>query len=93
MNLNVKAHIIVSGRVQGVYFRGNTRKEAQKHDVSGWVQNLPNGRVEAILEGEKENVDKLIEIVKKGPSHAYVTNLEIEWLEYTGEFKDFQIRY
>jgi len=91
--LNVKAHVIVSGRVQGVYFRGNTRREAQKHDVNGWVRNLPDGRVEAIFEGKKENVNKLIDIVKKGPSHAKVTNLEIEWQEYKDEFKDFQILY
>ncbi|HML05176.1 MAG TPA: acylphosphatase [Methanobacterium sp.] len=93
INLNVKAHVIVSGRVQGVYFRGNTRREAQKQGVNGWVRNLPDGRVEAVFAGEKENVNKLIEIVKKGPSHANVTDLKIEWLEYKGEFKDFQIRY
>ena len=91
--LNVKAHVIVSGRVQGVYFRGNTRREALKHNVNGWVRNLPDGRVEAIFEGKKEDVDRIIDIVKKGPSHANVTNLEIEWQEYKDEFKDFQILY
>ena len=93
MNLKVKAHVIISGRVQGVYFRGNTRREAQKQGVNGWVRNLPDGRVEAVFEGEKEKVDKLIEIVKKGPSHAYVTDLKLEWLDYAGEFTDFQIIY
>jgi len=93
VKMNVKAHVVVTGRVQGVYFRGNTRREAQKHDVNGWVQNLPDGRVEAVFEGNKEDVNKLIDIVKKGPSHAKVTNLEIEWQEYKDEFKDFQILY
>ena len=91
--MKVKAHVIVTGRVQGVYFRGNTRKEAQKLNVNGWVQNLPDGRVEAIFEGEKDNVDKLIEILRDGPSRANVTDLNLYWLDYNNEFNDFQIRY
>lgn len=91
--MKVKAHVIVSGRVQGVYFRGYTRMEAQKLNVTGWVRNLPDGRVEAIFEGEKEYVEKLVDIVHEGPSHAKVTNLKVEWQEYNGEFDDFQIRY
>lgn len=91
--MKVKAHVIITGRVQGVYFRGNTRREAQKHGVNGWVRNLPDGRVEAIFEGNKENVDKLIDIVRKGPSHAHVTDLKVEWLNYDSKFDDFTIRY
>jgi len=93
MVLKIRAHVIVSGRVQGVYFRGNTRKEAVKHGVNGWVRNLPDGRFEAVFEGEKEAVDKTIEFVKKGPSYAKVTDLDIKWEECTGEFSDFQVRY
>jgi len=63
-NIKIKAHVIVSGRVQGVYFHGNIRKEAQKYGVNGWVRNLPDGPFEAV-EGEKEAVDKAIEFVKK----------------------------
>jgi len=91
--LKVRAHVIVSGRVQGVYFRGNTRNEAKKYGVNGWVRNLPDGRVEAVFEGEKEDVDKAIEFVEHGPSYAKVTDLELEWQDYTGEFKDFRILY
>jgi len=91
--MKVRAHVIVSGRVQGVYFRGNTKNEAKKYGVNGWVRNLPDGRVEALFEGEKEAVDKAIEFVKHGPSYAKVTDLELEWQDYNGEFKDFQIRY
>ena len=91
--MKVRAHVIVSGRVQGVYFRGNTKNEAKKYDVNGWVRNLPDGRVEALFEGEKEAVDKAIEFVKHGPSYAKVTDLELEWQDYTGEFKDFMILY
>ena len=93
MILKVRAHVIVTGRVQGVYFRGNTRKEAQKLNVNGWVRNLPDGRVEAVFEGKKEYVEKLIDIVHEGPSHAYVTDLKLEWLDYKDEFTDFQIIY
>jgi acylphosphatase len=91
--MKVRAHIIVTGRVQGVYFRGNTKREARKLNVNGWVRNLPEGKVEAIFEGEKEYVEKLIGIVREGPSHAKVTNLDVEWMDYTGEFTDFQIIY
>lgn len=91
--MKVRAHVIVSGRVQGVYFRGNTRNEAQKYGVAGWVQNLPDGRVEAVFDGEEEDVGRVIEFVKKGPSHAKVTDLDIKWEEYNGEFNDFRILY
>lgn len=59
-NMKTKAHILISGRVQGIYFRGKTRNEAKKHDVNGWVRNLPDGRVEAIIEVE-ENLSKIFD--------------------------------
>jgi acylphosphatase len=88
-----RAHVYVSGRVQGVFFRYETRREARKRNVRGWVRNLPDGRVEALFEGEKEKVLELIEFCKHGPPGARVKNIEIEWSEYTGEFEDFYIRY
>lgn len=91
--MKVKAHVIITGRVQGVYFRGHTRREAQKYGVNGWVRNLPDGRVEAIFEGEKEDVDRTIESIKMGPPHAKVTDLDLEWLNYDSKFDDFTIRY
>ncbi len=91
--MNVRAHIIVSGRVQGVYFRGGTRREAMKYGVTGWVRNLPDGRVEAVFEGDKDMVDNAVEFVKIGPSHSKVTNIELNWQEYIGDFKDFRILY
>jgi acylphosphatase len=91
--MKVRAHVIITGRVQGVYFRGNTRNEAIKNNVNGWVRNLADGRVEAVFEGDKENVDKLISFAGKGPSGAKVRDLDIKWEEYTGEFGDFKIIY
>ena len=93
INLKVKAHVIISGRVQGVFFRGNTRNEAEKQNVNGWVRNLADGRVEAVFEGEKADVDKLISFAGTGPSRAKVRDLDIKWMDYTGEFNDFQIHY
>lgn len=88
-----RAHIFVSGRTQGVFFRQNTQKKAQFLGLTGWVRNLADGRVETIFEGEKEKVEKMIEWLKRGPILAKVNGLEAEWEEYKGEFNDFEIRY
>jgi len=89
----VRAHIFVEGLVQGVFFRSNTRKKARELNVKGWVKNLPDGRVEAVLEGEKQKVKDLIEWTKRGPSAARVNNVDAKLQEYKGEFKIFEIRY
>ena len=91
--MKVRAHVFVSGRVQGVFFRSETRYEAKKHGVTGWVRNLPDGRVEAVFEGEEEAVKKLVDFCKHGPSGARVTGIDVKWEAYKGEFKDFKIRY
>ena len=91
--MHVKVHILITGKVQGVFFRSRTRDEANKNNVNGWVRNLPDGRVEAILEGEKEDVDKVIDFAGKGPSGTKVLDLDIKWLNYSGEFNDFEVRY
>jgi len=90
--MKVRAHIFVSGRVQGVFFRVETRYEAMKRNVAGWVGNTSGGRVEAIFEGEREDVEKLIEFCRKGPPGARVTKIDVQWEEYSREFKDFKIR-
>ncbi|MGQ9530259.1 MAG: acylphosphatase [Candidatus Bathycorpusculaceae bacterium] len=91
--MKVRAHVFVSGMVQGVFFRSETRHEAKKRSVKGWVRNLPDGRVEAIFEGEEEKVKELISFCKHGPPGARVTNVEVIWEDYRGEFKDFEIKY
>jgi len=91
--MKVRAHIVVSGRVQGVFFRTETRHEAKKHGVKGWVRNLRHGGVEAVFEGEEEAVKELVEFCKRGSSGARVTRVDVKRESYTGEFKDFQIRY
>jgi len=91
--LKTRAHVIISGRVQGVFFRSETQDEAVRQNVTGWVRNLPDGRVEAVFEGEKDRVETLIEFCRRGPSGARVTRVEVKWENYTGEFKSFSVRY
>jgi acylphosphatase len=91
--MKTRAHVIISGKVQGVFFRSETRREAGKHNVTGWVRNLPDDRVEAVFEGEQENVEKLLEFCEKGPLGAKVAKTEITWKPYSGEFRGFEIRY
>jgi len=89
----IRAHVFIYGRVQGVFFRSETRHEAKKRHVRGWVRNLPDGRVEAVFEGEENNVRELLEFCKCGPPGAAVRKVEVNWEPYTGEFSDFEIRY
>ncbi len=90
----VRAHLIVRGRVQGVFFRANMKKEADSNNVKGWVRNLPDGRsVEAVLEGRRADVERVICWSLRGPPLARVTELHVEFQEYRGEFDSFTIRY
>lgn len=90
--MKARAHVFISGRVQGVFFRSEARYEAKKHGVSGWVRNLPDDRVEAVFEGEEENVKKLLEFCRQGPPGARVTGTNVIWESYFGEFTDFEVR-
>ncbi len=89
--MNLRAHIFVSGKVQGVFFRSNTRNKALELSLKGWVRNLEDGRVEAVFEGEKENVGRMMEWVRKGPEYARVVDIEIIPEEYKGEFDGFAV--
>ncbi|MCK4905799.1 acylphosphatase [bacterium] len=88
-----RVYLIISGRVQGVFFRYAMQQVASNCYVVGWVKNRADGKVEAVLEGNKENVEKLIEWSHHGPSGASVENLEVAREEYTGEFQEFSIKY
>lgn len=89
----VRAHVLVSGRVQGVFFRSETGYEARKRGINGWVRNLPDGRVEALFEGEEKNVKEIIEFCRRGPPGARVRNVDVTWEDHRGEFKNFVTRY
>lgn len=87
-----RLHIFVSGIVQGVFFRAHTEKWARELELTGWVRNLQDGRVEIVAEGNEEKLKKLLELVRKGPSAAKVTGIETQWESALGEFEFFRIR-
>ena len=91
--MKVRAHVFVAGRVQGVFYRAETRYEARKHNVNGWIRNLPDNRVEAVFEGEEEDVKQLVEFCKRGPPSARVSSIEVSWEAYSGGFASFEMRY
>ena len=78
-NRNVALRVRISGRVQGVFFRDSTRREAEALGLSGWVQNLPDGRVEAWFVGTRDACEKALAFVRVGPPRANVTGVEVEW--------------
>ena len=88
-----RAHVFVSGKVQGVYFRQNTKEVATRHNVAGWVRNLADGSVEAIFEGDEMAVDEVIEWCHVGPQKANVQDVNVRFEKYIGEFTDFQVNY
>jgi acylphosphatase len=88
----VRVHLFITGRVQGVFFRASTQEEAQRHGLNGWVKNLYDGRVEAVVEGEEEDVTSLIAWCQNGPPHAVVKDLSVTVEAYQGEYVDFEVR-
>jgi acylphosphatase len=77
--------VVVRGRVQGVFFRAETRDRARSLGLSGWVRNNADGTVEAVFEGERDRVDSMVEWCRRGPAHADVDDVEVTWGEPQGE--------
>ena len=88
----VRAHLLISGRVQGVAFRYYAQDIAQSLEIKGWVRNCWNGKVEIVMEGEEEKVEQLINWCYRGPGSAIVEKVDIKWEKYRGEFNSFSIR-
>ena len=88
-----RVRLLIKGVVQGVNFRYYTQREAQRNSLSGWVKNLANGSVAALLEGEEEDVKAMIEWCRQGPPSAHVTELIVQPEEYRGEFSSFSIKF
>ncbi|HUJ27372.1 MAG TPA: acylphosphatase [Myxococcales bacterium] len=86
-----RAELLVSGMVQGVFYRGSAQEEAMRLGLLGWVQNLPDGRVEAVVEGPKEQVDDFIAWCRQGPPAARVEDVRVKWGTATGEFRTFRV--
>lgn len=88
MKKSVRAYI--TGTVQGVFFRGFIKENAERHNVKGFVRNLEDGRIEVFLEGDVDNVNKMIELCKKGPKHSQIRKVEIKQERFQG-FKVFKV--
>jgi acylphosphatase len=89
----VRVHVLIEGRVQGVFFRASTRDEARTRGLTGWARNLPDGRVEALFEGDQRQVEDMLKWCHKGPPYAYVDHVAIERQAYVGDLTDFRIVY
>ena len=82
-----------SGRVQGVGFRYTAESVALELGITGWVRNLPDGRVEAVVEGPEKSLLLMLERIASGPMKGYIRNVETRWERPAGEFEDFRIRF
>ncbi len=93
MGNKARAHAIISGRVQGVFFRAETKRAADRFGVSGWVRNLRDGTVEAVFEGDQDPLNAMLEWCQEGPPRARVSDVKVDWEDYTGEFSVFELRF
>ena len=88
-----RVNIIVQGRVQGVFYRARTKEKAIELGLNGWVRNRIDGTVEIVAEGNKEDLERLVDWSKYGPKHAHVTKIEVKWQPFVDEFSDFTVKY
>lgn len=86
-------HVIMSGRVQGVWFRASTKQKAEQLGLTGWVRNTYDGDVEAVFEGDEHQIQEMLEWCHRGPQLAKVENVEVKAQESTNGFEDFSIKY
>ena len=90
--MKIRAMITVKGLVQGVNFRYHTQQAALRHNVTGWVQNLPDGSVAGCFEGEDQDVRALLDWCRQGPARSHVDEMLMEIGEFRGEFTGFEIK-
>ena len=88
-----EAHVVVTGRVQGVFFRASTRDVAIRYFVRGFVRNLPGRQVEAVLQGDRAAVENVIAFLREGPPGAVVKDIAVEWRDPTASYEGFHVRY
>lgn len=87
-----RVHIMIHGRVQGVFFRASAEAEARRLGLGGWVRNCPDGSVEILAEGSREALEELLAWCAHGPPRAGVEHVDSNWQDYRGEFDDFSVR-
>ncbi len=89
--MKARAHVFVRGKVQGVFFRIRTTREARIRNLTGWVRNLGDGSVEAVFEGDRKFVNQMVAFCRRGPLKSLVTKVDVFWGEPTGEYGIFSI--
>ncbi len=90
--MTVRVEVIVSGRVQGVWFRQSTKRQAERHQLTGWVRNNPDSTVEAVFEGEEAAVGTMVDWCRQGPPAARVEAVKVVRQPVGGEFSGFEVR-
>ena len=93
MTGKARAHVLISGRVQGVAYRYFAEKYAKSFGITGWVKNLYDGRVEVLAEGDRNDLDCFLARLKEGPRLALIEDFDVTWEEFANEFQDFQITF
>ncbi len=91
--MNKRVHLFISGRVQGVCFRAYTEDEGKRLNLTGWVRNRPDGRVEIVAEGKEEMLERLISWSHRGSPYSSVDDVEVNWENYQDEFNQFTINW
>jgi acylphosphatase len=90
--MNIRARARIRGRVQGVFYRQSTVETASRLELAGWVRNLPDGSVEAVVEGPMAVVREFLDWCRQGPPAAKVDVVDVDWTDATGEFRRFEVR-
>ena len=88
-----RLHVYYAGRVHGVGFRATAEETASRLAMTGWVKNVRDGRVEAVIEGDEALLLQFLEAIRTGPMRNFIQSVEVSWSKATGEFTDFEIRY
>ncbi len=91
--MSKRAHLTISGKVQGVFFRDFTQKSARDLELEGWVRNASDGTVEAVLQGSEDSVKSMISRLKQGPSSADVKDIQVNWESPKTDLEGFEVRY
>ena len=86
-----RADVLITGRVQGVFYRASAQQEAMRLSLVGEIRNLPDGRVEAVVEGPREQIEEFVDWCRRGPPAAEVENVGVRWSNALGEFRTFMI--
>jgi len=91
--MKARVHVLVSGLVQGVFYRDFTQRQAEQLGLAGWVRNLRDGRVEAVAEGSREGIERWLDLLRQGPPSSRVRGVEALWDEEQEELTEFEVRF